>query len=746
MHHDCTMEQQICIKKIKMSIFNYFKHLNLSSDQVTALSKLEVFLDSPSEVFMLKGYAGSGKTTILKGLAAYLESIEKNFVLMAPTGRAAKVIRERTGQEAFTIHKSIYSYEDMVEIEEGNSFFYYYKIRNNADVAGKIFIVDEASMLSDAKSEGEFFRFGSSHVLSDLIAYTRVAHENVKSKIIFVGDPCQLPPVGDNSSKAFDAAYLKLKFNVSSEETEMKEVKRQEGESGILKAAAKIRKSISARYFNDFNLRSNGSDILNPAYENFLDIWQETASPKIIIASKNKTCLDFNLQIRERKFGNANLPLQKSDIVIMGGNNYRKGVFNGEFAVINNVSKECTIRTIGLRGKNPVTLSWRDVELVFPDAESNNKIVNGKILENFLYGDNFLKPEETQALYVDFTTRHKELKPKSEEFKDAIIKDEYFNCLLMKYGYAVTCHKAQGGEWDNVFTIWDNDNAEGFDCFTDKQRKAGKTNQDFYRWAYTAITRASKTLYALNPPFFNSYSSMSFIDISVLNSLSELTGKQIQSEEICIDNDLLQQLSQFNLLTEPVQLQDHFIKVRHAVRKQYIEIVGWKKIGYEIRYSFKRENDHAVFKTFVNAQNEFRNAISPMLNLSSNTLFNNTIAEILNHLPIVTIKRNTAEMIISKIEFDFDLEEHFPFTRSLFDDICLLFDKTAIIIDNIDHQQYKERYTFKRNQETAIIDFEYKKDGFFGRIVPIQNQSNSQQLISDIQTAILTFKKEEYAS
>jgi ATP-dependent exoDNAse (exonuclease V) alpha subunit len=105
----------------------------------------------------------------LKGLVEYLNAVEKDFALMAPTGRAAKVIREKTGQEAFTIHKSIYSYEDMVEIEEGDSFYYYYKIRNNVDVAGKIFIVDEASMLSDAKSEGEFFRFGSSHLLSDLI-------------------------------------------------------------------------------------------------------------------------------------------------------------------------------------------------------------------------------------------------------------------------------------------------------------------------------------------------------------------------------------------------------------------------------------------------------------------------------------------------------------------------------------------------------------------------------------------------
>ncbi len=485
-----------------MSIFNHFKHLNLSPGQETALTKLEAFLDSPVQVFMLKGYAGSGKTTILKGLVEYLKAVEKDFALMAPTGRAAKVIREKTGQEAFTIHKSIYSYEDMVEIEEGDSFYYYYKIRNNVDVSGKIFIVDEASMLSDAKSEGEFFRFGSSHLLSDLITYTRVAHENVKSKIIFVGDPCQLPPVGDNSSKAFEAAYLNDKFTLSAEETEMKEVKRQGGESGILKAAAKIRKSISARFFNDFNLRSNGNDILNPSYETFLDTWQEVASPKIIIASKNKTCLDLNLQIRERRFGNADLPVQKSDIVIMGGNNYRKGVFNGEFAVINEVSDIVTQRTIALKGKNPVTLYWRDVELVFPDAESNNKIVKGKMLENFLYGDNTMRPEEVQALRVDFKNRHPLLKHKTPEFTAAILQDEYFNCLLMKYGYAVTCHKAQGGEWDNVFTIWDNDNAEGFECFTDRQRRAGKTNQDFYRWAYTAITRASKTLYALKSSIF----------------------------------------------------------------------------------------------------------------------------------------------------------------------------------------------------------------------------------------------------
>jgi hypothetical protein len=430
----------------------------------------------------------------------------------------------------------------------------------------------------------------------------------------------------------------------------------------------------------------------------------------------------------------------------MGGNNYRKGFFNGEFAVINEVSDIVTQRTIALRGKNPVTLYWRDVVLIFPDAESNNKIVKGKMLENFLYGDNYLKPEETQALYVDFTTRHKGLKPKTEEFKEAIMQDEYFNCLLMKYGYAVTCHKAQGGEWDNVFTIWDHENHENFNCYTDKQLKRSKNNEGFYRWAYTAITRASQKLYALNPPNFNSYSYMSFLEIPVITALENLTGNPIQFEEISFDDELKEQLYNLQLIDQPIELSGHFIKVRQAVRKRYIEVIGWEKLGYEIRYTFEREIDRAVFKTFVNGQNEFRKPFTLIPNRSPNSEFNNSIAEQLKRLPFVSIKRNTSETIIGKIDFDFDLEDKFPFTRNLFEDISLLLKNTGIRIEGIDHQQYRERYLFIRNQEIALIDFEYQANGFFGRVVPLSNKTNSQQLIKDIQKALQPLNQEEYAS
>jgi len=728
-----------------MKIFNYFPLLHLSADQKIALEKLQSFVDGSTQTFILKGYAGSGKTTILKGLVEYLSSIEKEVVLMAPTGRAAKVIREKTSKEAYTVHKSIYSYEEMVEAQEGDSFYYYYKIRNNTDVHNKIFIVDEASMLSDAKSEGEFFRFGSGHLLTDLFTFTRITTDTANSKIIFVGDPCQLPPVNDNSSKAFDPAYLQSKFGVSIEEAEMKEVKRQGGESGILNAAGKIRRSISSGFFNDFNLSENSKDIFNPSFSALLDTWQKAANPKTIITYKNKTALDLNLQIRERKFGDGNPPVQNGDIVIMGGNNYRKGIFNGEFAVVNTANPVPVTRVISLKGKPPVTLTWRSVELVFPDAENNTKIVKGKMLENFLYGDNYLRPQEMQALYVDFTKRHKDLRPKTEEFKQAIINDEFFNCLLMKFGYAVTCHKAQGGEWENVFTVWDHDNTKGFNCLQDTQARRGKTNEPFYRWAYTAITRASKTLYALNPPFFNSYSAMTFLDASVVDSLTELTADPIQAEEMILDDELLRQFRQYGLLEQPIYLQDHFIRVRHSTRKQYIEMTGWEKKNLEVFYTFKREQQSAGLKTWVNKEGVFNGKYQKIPSATTSDDLMKEVEGLLKHLPNITIRRNTPETILSKIEFDLQLEEKFPFTKNLFDDLELLFNSTGIVIDDIEHHQYKERYSFKRCEETTVLDFIYNGDGFFGSVIPLLKKTNSKTLLHDIQKALQTFKQKEYA-
>lgn len=712
-----------------MSILNHFNHLTLTSDQDNALRLLEGFVNSDENIFMLKGYAGSGKTTILQGLVDYLGSIHQNYILMAPTGRAAKVLAEKTGKNASTIHRAIYSYSLLEDLEsqdgsdEGSSFMYYYKLANNTtnDI---IYIVDEASMISDSKSVGDFFRFGSGFLLTDLLNFTHLGELNSKNKIIFVGDPCQLEPVGDKTSKALDENYIEEKFGLKCNSAELKEVKRQSQQSGILKAASKLRKSQSSGYFNDFDLKGNGADIINPSYESFLDTWQATAGKKVIIAYKNKTCLDLNVQIRERLFGNGEISLQKSDLVIIGANNYAMGVFNGEFAVISEVDENPRIQNVSVKTKvgevteeRVVTLKWRAVELVFPDSENGNKVVKGQILENFLYGGNYLEPDEMRALYIDFKIRHPQLKPKTEEFKEAIINDPYFHCLKIKFGYAVTCHKAQGGEWENVFTVFDYSNFR---------------NKSFYRWAYTAVTRASKKLYAVDPPYFNSYSSMTMIDDSVTEALAQLSGRDQHVSEVDPDDLLMKQMDELGIKDQSIQIQDHFVSIRQKVREHFIEITGWQQIKYEIFYTFSREGLNAGFKTWINKDFKFNGKFMLIPSVTNNEAFATDVKELILHFPMLVLRRNTLDTILEKILFDNEIEEQYPFTRNLYDDLCQNLEGTGIFIEDIDHQSYRERYSFMRGSEKAMLDFEYNIKGFFGRVVPIKKYSNSEILLTEI--------------
>lgn len=733
-----------------MNIFNHFQHINLTNDQRNALEKLHVFLESDERVFILQGYAGSGKTTLLKGFVDYLQSQEKKYQLMAPTGRAAKVINQKTGFESTTIHKGIYSFEELHEIKQSEdendvSFLYQYKIRNNLEVHDSVLIVDEGSMVSDFLSQGEFFRFGSGHLLRDLIVYGRIQDATTTSKIIFIGDPAQLPPIGMNFSPALDPKYLDETYKVSISQAEMKEVKRQDANNGILLSATKIRQCLTSGYFNDFDLRENKRDIFNPAYQDYLETYKAQQGQKIIICYKNKTALDLNSAIRGNKFGD-DLPIQSSDTVIIGGNNYRLGIMNGEFAVVSEASPTVESREASFyieKGKTKtVRLTWRSISLVLPDENNQPKTVNGFILENYLYGDNYLKPEEQRALYVDFKNRHPNLKKGTEEFKEAIINDKYFNCILLKYGYAVTCHKAQGGEWANAFVFWDRGTQANFNFYESEHNRSGKTNSEFYRWAYTAVTRASKKLFCINPPYFSSFSGMNFIGVNVQQAFNELTGQSKSTTEINI-NEVLPELEKFGLADAPLTIQDHFIHRWYNLRKQYIDIEAWQKVGYEIRYIFKREEQTAGFKYWVNGQNVFKNNFQKLPAQSNSDELFETITKILENASLIVVDRNNAEGILTQIEFDGAIEEEKPFLKNLFDFISkgLLEEE---ILTNIQHLQYKERYTIEKNGKSCVIDFEYDGSGFFGRVLPLENRSDSPELLAKIRTIVNNLKEADY--
>lgn len=734
-----------------MNLLNHFHHLILTNDQRNALEKLHTFLLSDEQVFILQGYAGSGKTTLLRGFVEYLQTINRRYQLMAPTGRAAKVINQKTGLPATTIHKGIYSFADLQEIdadEEGEegSFFYQYKLWNNPMVYNSVLIVDESSMVSDNYSKGEFFRFGSGYLLRDLIEYSRIKDANTDVKIIFIGDPAQLPPVGMNFSPALDVEYLREKYKLKVSQVEMKEVKRQDADNGILHAATRIRRCLTAGYFNNFDLRENDIDIFNPTYQNYLEYYKKVNGNKVIICYKNKTALELNKSIRINKYG-TDLPLQPADIVIIGNNNYQAGIMNGEFGVVADVSPTAETREIRFRKKGgrveSVKLTWRYITLILQDEESQPKSVSGYFLENYLYGDNDLLPDERMALYIDFKNRYPQLEKGTDDFKNALSTDPYARCILLKFGYAVTCHKAQGGEWSNAFVFWDKGVKTDFNFFNETQDRVGKTNADFYRWAYTAVTRASDKLYCINPPFFTSFTEMVYMGPEVQNAFNELTANTDDMVELDID-ELLPVFERFNLSEAPITIQDHFIKIWYYFQKQYIDITGWDRLGYEIRYNFKRGDENTAFIFWVNGKNEFKVNFNIIQKQTNSKDLAETITNLLSKpMPLIVNRNSNETAILSKVSLDLDLEEKMPFLGVLYSNLNKNMQNDEVIT-NIEHLEWKERYTFEKGGEKCVCDFQYNKSGFFGNVMPLQKRCIGETLMGRIKDIVNRIKEENY--
>ena len=341
-----------------MSIFNHLKYLSLSQDQETALTKLDLFLEDSVQVFLLKGYAGSGKTTIIKILIDCLEKENRNYVLMAPTGRAAKILRDKTGKGQ-TIHSSIYNFDKLVsvnkdsEIEAEHSFHYHFPVNQN-DLNNNILIIDEASMISAKESKNELFTFGTNNLLNDLLTFARVKSNN--NKIIFVGDPAQLPPITDSNSYALESNYLNsLGYTVV--ETEMKQVMRQ-GDNLILENANLIRglitkenrDELALKYDNESFIKINSSEII----EKYIEIFPV---PEIgngaIISYSNSQCYQYNVAIRERIFpGKKNIEV--GDLLLINNNNYHTygiELFNGDFAKVIGVSSELILQSAPIQNK-----------------------------------------------------------------------------------------------------------------------------------------------------------------------------------------------------------------------------------------------------------------------------------------------------------------------------------------------------------------------------------------------------------
>lgn len=443
--------------------------------QKKIIEKLSEYLSDPdfSKIFVLNGYAGTGKTTLVGALVGALKEEGVKPILLAPTGRAAKVLARYAGEKALTIHKRIYRQRTNADYESKFSL-------NVNPERGAVFIVDEASMLSDTTSGGALF--GSGSLLSDLVDYVRSGRG---CRLILVGDSAQLPPVGSDCSPALDpatmSAYGEVVYGT------MDEVVRQESESGILFNATLVRCMLENGLCEIPHFELDFPDIEAIDGGEFLERLQDCydrygRDETIVITRSNRRANRYNEGIRRHVLC-AEEEIESNDMLMVVKNNYyfpehtrdcpMNFVANGDIARLKRLGRFEDF--YGFRFANAV-LSFPD----YDDAELDCKI----LLDTLASESPSLTREESTRLFYEVEKDYTEIRSKLKRFRE-IRENPHYNALQVKFSYAVTCHKAQGGQWRAVFV----DRC----LFGDEPM-----TRDLLRWLYTALTRATDKLYLVN--------------------------------------------------------------------------------------------------------------------------------------------------------------------------------------------------------------------------------------------------------
>ena len=443
--------------------------------QAIVLYHLSAFLLSQKEnpTYILRGYAGTGKTTLVKTLVRTLPYIGMRYVLMAPTGRAAKVLSSYTGQSASTIHRRIYQTkafpDGSIRVTRAENKF------KNA-----LFIVDEASMIGEQKE------FGGSSLLDDLLGYV-FSGENCR--LLLIGDTAQLPPVGSNESPALDCEYLKSQFPITAATYELTEVKRQALESGILYNATDVRQLLSQNLYEYtlplFHLQGF-DDIQKIEPETFEEMLHNafakmSDNEAVIICKSNKRANMFNQAIRGRIL-NIEGEIATGDKLMVVKNNYywTEGnpdinfIANGDMAEIRKIKHFDEM--YGFR--------FADVELSFTDYPDAPNLETKILLDTLNSNSPSLTEDENKRLFAAIEEDYMDIPNRRERYKE-MRKNPWFNALQVKFAYALTCHKTQGGQWSSVFIDSSLNQKEALDV-------------EDLRWIYTALTRAQERVFFVN--------------------------------------------------------------------------------------------------------------------------------------------------------------------------------------------------------------------------------------------------------
>lgn len=452
-----------------------FFPFSLTSDQGDALSLLSDFMlnSRDNQVFLLKGYAGTGKTSLISALIQYLDSKGTGCILMAPTGRAAKVLSSYSGHPALTIHKMIYR-KSKVTGEEGPFSLNYNKYRN------AFFIVDEASMISNER--GENSTFGSGRLLEDLLEFV---YQGDNCRLILMGDTAQLPPVGQLLSPALDPVQLRV-LGIEAMSVELTQVLRQAHGSGILDNATSLRNSIRQDEVSVLpKLIVNGADVIKLSGEDLIDVLSSSydksgMDESKIVCYSNKRAVLFNKGIRNSVLYRED-EITSGDLLMVAKNNYLWSEKYKEIPFIANGDLIEVVRI--MKYYQMYGFRFADMQVRFPDY--NWELEVRVILDSLSSETPALDRSSQERLYNDVAADYAVSCRSKKELYLALRKDPWLNALQVKYGYAFTCHKAQGGQWKDVFID------QGYVT-------EDRMGLDYYRWLYTALTRATEKVYLVN--------------------------------------------------------------------------------------------------------------------------------------------------------------------------------------------------------------------------------------------------------
>jgi ATP-dependent exoDNAse (exonuclease V) alpha subunit len=466
----------------------------LKPQQIKAFQALTQFANSlEQKVFILRGYAGTGKTSLMSGYIKFLDKQKIPFKLLASTGRASKILSDKTNTASRTIHSLIYRFRDLdddleqvsmmqesISVDDKGQLSLVFDLRAIDSSTECIYIIDEASMVADDPEQGlSFAKYGSGKLLYDLVEYDK------NGKFVFVGDPCQLPPVGQDLSPALSRERVERSFNITAVDFELTEIHRQAKNSGIVRASMLLRDlqrnnpmvkwaKFPFKGFANIHLHSSHVSLIN-AYIN--TVKQRGFEHASMICQTNRHCFDINAVLR-KSLGRNDHVLKAGDILLVTQNSYLVNLVNGDLVeVLDTGDREYR-----------AGLGFLQVKL----RELASKMVyNVLLVEDVLLSKaTNLNHRQHKSLYIDYYKRMlaRGIHQKDSAFKEIMLTDPYLNALKAVYGYALTCHKGQGGEWEEVFLYLDN-------------KIQGLPRPGIYQWVYTAVTRARQKLHVVNDWF-----------------------------------------------------------------------------------------------------------------------------------------------------------------------------------------------------------------------------------------------------